>query len=875
MSCVKEILCMHHSHLDVGYTHPQNMILELQCDYIEQAIDLCVKTADWPEESRFRWTCEATWPVIRWLKTAKPERAELFRRLVREGYISIAALPMHTTPGCTSLELTWYLQHLDEIRELTGSEIRTAISHDVDGQPWTLSSLLLDSGIEFYLVGPNVHFGGIPFPRPYAFCWEAPDGRLLPTFLGEHYSVFSQFFFTNQNSTELMHKGVQEYVRRAEEGGWKEDFLFLTATNPPLYDNNCPDANLADLILCYNEEVHEQKIRFVTPEMLWERIRGKGTGRLDRQRGDWTDYWNFGCASTAREVKISRKAKVLMQAVDFLGCFEEADSKEERLSEKAYENTVLFDEHTWGWVASVTQPEHEMTYAQLNHKKEFAYAAADLSAYLVGRKMEKLAGNPYQADRQEGIVLVNPVGVPLWCEVGILDTPVLTGRNLASSRMTGYLPYEGENPNCRPSVDMLIPPYTAEFIPYADLCRYGVEDGSIRMNGSRSVDTPFYHVELNEKNGRILQIIEKGTGRRLLQENAEWGFFDVAVESVDQRFAPPERATFYPKDIDKRNKSIPTWQHDWRAVRKGISRSEGFRAEQNGEHLTLCYASHAEGMKHIEQRVRFSASRREIELDISFEKEKVTEPEGIYLTFPLKLGEGWRCIYDTADSFAELDREQIGNVCRDYITVDKTVSLFDRTGGCTLACPDAPMVQVGGFQFGKENRKIEREENPLLLAWPMNNYWDTNFAPSQEGRMHFHYEISFFERFDSREAYRAGMQAAKPCMAGAAIACNTRRDIELLRCESENCMPLFIRPQYGKEGWLMAVKNYSHHSEKAEISVPGKEMEAMYITDVQGKIREAAEQEGQAFMVTLKPDSIMFLKVLLRKETEKDEEGNN
>lgn len=67
--------------------------------------------------------------------------------------------------------MTQYLQQLDQIRELTASEIKTAINHDVNGQPWTLSSLMLDSGVEFYLTGINIHFGGIPFQRPYAFHW--------------------------------------------------------------------------------------------------------------------------------------------------------------------------------------------------------------------------------------------------------------------------------------------------------------------------------------------------------------------------------------------------------------------------------------------------------------------------------------------------------------------------------------------------------------------------------------------------------------------------------------------------------------------------------------------------------------------------------
>lgn len=90
MSPIKDILVLHHSHLDLGYTHSQPVMRELQIEYINQALKLLDDTADWPELSRPKWTCEVTEPVIWWLEQAQDIDINRFRLYLQEGRLAIS-----------------------------------------------------------------------------------------------------------------------------------------------------------------------------------------------------------------------------------------------------------------------------------------------------------------------------------------------------------------------------------------------------------------------------------------------------------------------------------------------------------------------------------------------------------------------------------------------------------------------------------------------------------------------------------------------------------------------------------------------------------------------------------------------------------------
>ena len=81
-----------HTHTDIGYTRPQTEILPEHLRYIDYALDYCDQTDSYPDDARFRWTCETTWAVQEYLKRRPAAQLERLRKRVREGRIEVAGM---------------------------------------------------------------------------------------------------------------------------------------------------------------------------------------------------------------------------------------------------------------------------------------------------------------------------------------------------------------------------------------------------------------------------------------------------------------------------------------------------------------------------------------------------------------------------------------------------------------------------------------------------------------------------------------------------------------------------------------------------------------------------------------------------------------
>lgn len=843
---VKEIWCMPHSHLDVGYTHPQPLLMELQNDYLNQAIELVEQTRNYPEEAQFKWTIEANIVLRNWLKTASSEQVDQLKRLVKEGRICITALPMHTTPCCDAREMVYMLSELKNLETTLETKINVAVSHDVNGQPWPLGQLLLDSGIDFYLTGINIHYGGIPFQRPLFFQWEMADGRKLPSYLGQQYSMFSQATFTSWHSLEKMHEGLTEHIEWMQRCGYHKDYVFLTATNPPLYDNNCPDAELPELIKRYNEEGHQWKIRFVTAQTLREKLLAEELTEVPVHRGDWTDYWNFGCASTAQETKVSRQAKSILYAAEFLECFaDKSTQRYENIKTQCWEQAVLFDEHTWGSGKSITEPDSPLTYAQLIHKKEMAYKTADLAGYLMNTQMDALCENPYQSNITEGVVLVNTSGVEQTINGKITDLYRNGKRQLSAVRSKDYVSYMENEGNPENIGIVKLEPFSCKKLRFDEIEELKSQSAASYHNyhvEQEMIETPYYKVTIDEQTGQIYQIYDKQTGRNILDTSRGFALFEPVHETIDETCHPLVRYSQFEDSIECRNRDISQWNHDWVAKYEAGKMTIQEIVEDDYS-ISIVAVGEMEGTKGLLQKTTFYTYTSKISMEMTVKKEEVMEPEALLFVLPLKMKEGWKCSYDTAGEVVQLDEEQLGNVCRDWITVDTCVGVYDENGCVNLACPDTPMVQVGGFNFARENHRIKRDANPILAAWPMNNYWTTNFAASQPGVATFKYELWIHDDYLPKTILTDGMRTRRPITIGAAVQAKSE-EWKFVECQGEPVI-LNLYPSANENGVIAVVKNVTEEKETLRIRLVNLEIkEAKIITPQEEVIENLSAQDG-------------------------------
>ncbi|NWK57501.1 glycoside hydrolase [Verrucomicrobiaceae bacterium N1E253] len=790
MSQLEEILVIHHSHLDLGYTHSQPIVEQLHLEFIDQALDLLDGSDGWPEISAPKWTCEVTWPVLDWLSQASDEQIDRFRNYYLSGRIDVCALPFGMTPLLGEGLLPELMKPLQVLKDKLGVVPTTALQHDVNGMPWPVADLLLDSGVEAFFMGINAHCGGAPMPRPGIFDWESPSGRKLTVFNGLHYSMFDQFAKVDENNPETFKAGIEDLQQFLKTQNYDYPFVWISATNPPeAWDNSPPNPELAQQIQQWNDAGGQPRIRFATPTDVLDRFNALPSHELEVKRGDWTDYWNFGCGSTAADTALHKQATESLALADGLRQQGYECQNLDTMRQEAVEHLLRYNEHTWGSDHSVMNPSAHVR-SQLILKQRHASEAIERASFLLFDALESLAKNPLQSrGAMEGVLVYNPSSEAFDGPITIPQSWHEDRKRLRCERFAYRARF------AKGSDDSYVGPVHLEpgewkrlplsgLSPYqpSSLVSHGVMDEpeeNVRpetiLNEDRSeavayIESPFHRIEYHSSTGRLLSVMDKLSQWQLLADHSTLGFFEFVHERPDARFDDRHEA-YYKRDIEDERYFRSCWRPDWKVIRETPERVLSHRVEEQGGSVTLVQCLQARGTEMLEQRVTLHSHTARIDLEIEMVKSDCHTPESIYFAFPVCLDTGWKGYFDTVGQGVELDADQLEGSSRGWVTTDRYAAICDQQHGLALFTPDAPMVQFGDFNFGRDIRENCREANPLLLAWPINNYWNTNFPASQPGRVSFRYSLRSFKAQELEKLPNWASEVSSPLQVHPLVSC--------------------------------------------------------------------------------------------------------
>jgi hypothetical protein len=525
------------------------------------------------------------------------------------------------------------------------------------------------------------------------------------------------------------------------------------------------------------------RLKMATPRMWWAAVK-EHNELLPTHRGDWTDYWNFGCASSAREQTINRHNRSRLRAADALAAAvvgprdavpDTATHRARKIyHETAYQALHMWDEHTWGADYSVRGPYNEDTISQWHHKADYAYTARSLSLLLQRDGLADLAKRVARTDPGD-LLVFNPLP---WSRViaGEMPLPSLQPRGTPDDETAGRhfqdrmaqsdgLSMIASNEESLYEGRLWLTPTEVPGLGYtivrrADLVAWNPSE--IDQPGP-VVENSNYRLLFDLQHGGITSWFDKRREHEWIDTQAGYPFNGFVHESIDHEPHPWPRNLMFHMEWDSDQVERPRgWKTGWPAKRSQPTRLLSHRIITTPLGSYVIQLIEAPGCASPLRQVVFLPNFAEyIEFESWWEMGLEVNPEATYLLYPFDLP-GAAARFDLGGQAVLAGEEQLPGVCRDYFTTQGWVDFTGAKHGVTIATPDNPMIQFGDFHFG-DNQAEFKLDRAMLLGWVTNNYWETNFRAHQPGRVTARYRIHpYAGGFNETRAHRLGLEAAHP-----------------------------------------------------------------------------------------------------------------
>ncbi|MBE0646999.1 MAG: hypothetical protein IH596_04360 [Bacteroidales bacterium] len=723
------IYLVQHTHTDIGYTRPQTEILPEHLRYIDYALDFCDQTDSYPEEARFRWTCETTWPVREYLKTRPAFQIERLRQRVREGRIEIAGLFLNSSDLADEASIATSLQPISLVRQY-GMPVRAAMQNDINGVPWCLVDYLSASGVEYLNMAENTHRAHKPFDKPTTFWWESQSGNRILVNRPEHYMTANMLgILTNE---ETFAKNLFQHLHEIADKGYHfKDYPIQFSGY--LTDNSPPSTTACNLVRDWNNTYVWPKLKLATISGFMDVMKNDHADELPVYRGAWPDWWMDGFGSAPIETAYARMThgdNIANRALQAFGVIlgVGTNSHITELQSQVDDAIAFYDEHTFGAAESVLDPLAENSIVQKGEKLSYVWEAVKKNRIL----REEVMGQVQHFFPKSDVPVITVFNTLNWHRSGVIkiyiDHEILPRDRGVAVVMEDNKPIPIQPISSREDGTYWaiyvkdIPPMGFRTLRLMAVKGLPVREGSEPFTGIMEND--FYRIEIDPKSGVVSSLTDKQLDLELIDPNAQFSFAELITESLGSN-----RAQLEHYKLEEYTRT------PWGNITVGP-------LQEGPVWSSLTLKGNAPGTAEgdISCEIRLYKQEKKIELAFAMKKLAVTDPEAVYVAFPFQLP-GSHFVVEVAGGTMVPGKDQLEGSSSDWVGIQNFVSLRNDSIQIIFFSPEIPLVQLGDINLGNFSR-IAHPVSSNLFSWVFNNYWTTNFLASEEGELKWSYQLS-------------------------------------------------------------------------------------------------------------------------------------
>lgn len=740
-----------HSHTDIGYTAIQTDIEEKQINNLLQGMADARRTAGYPEGARFIWNVEVLWAADLFLQRLSAGQRDEFFEAVKRGQVALNGMYLNELTGlCRPEELVRLFRYATRLGERCGVAVDAAMISDVPGYTWGTVTAMAQAGIRYFSVAPNYfdRIGDILVRwenRP--FWWVGPDGQ-------SKVLVWIPFwgYAMSHRYRQLSPSLVEEFCEGLEKREYPYDIAYVRWAGHG--DNAVPDPAICDFVREWNASHAWPRFVISSTGEAFRAFEKRHGDKLPRVRGDWTPYWEDGAGSSAAETAMNRASSERLSQAEALWAMLNRTRYPVKRFEDAWNDVLLYSEHTWGAHCSISEPANPFTSDQWAIKQSYATAANLKSRQLLNDAAQgRIGPAPVPAattNQAPGQTVVDLFNTTSWerSDLVLIPRELSEGGNFVTDE-------QGRPVAAQRLASRELAVYARDLPPFAGR-RYRIsKEGKAPalgklVSGGAVIENEKLRVRVDERTGAIVELRAEGIDANLADTSGGHAINDYLYLIGDDPSALQRNG---PAKITVRDKGPLV--------------------------ASLLVESDAPGCHGLSREIRLVAGADHVELINTVDKKRLAAAdyrakegkESVNFAFPLNVP-GGEIRLDVPLGVIRPERDQIPSACKNWLTVGRWADIANRDFGVTWVTLDAPLVQVGGItatllnsQFNPDVWRKTIEPTQKLYSWAMNNHWGTNYRAYQEGAVIFRFILRPHRGATPAEASRFAIALSQPLVA--------------------------------------------------------------------------------------------------------------